>query len=60
MSLATFDIAARRPTTAEDGRLVEELEGFPIVDIAFNVELNSWKDKKTVQLVIVDVKPSEL
>jgi single-stranded-DNA-specific exonuclease len=42
------------------GRLVEELEGFPVVDIAFNLELNSWKEKKTVQLVIVDVKPSEL
>lgn len=41
-------------------RFVEELEGFPLVDVAFNVELNTWKEKKTLQLVIVDVKPSEL
>lgn len=42
------------------GRSMDDLENIPLVDMAVQVEINSWKDKKSLQLVITDVKPSEI
>lgn len=40
--------------------LGNDIEDVPLVDIAFNLEVNTWKDKKNLQLMIIDVKPSEI
>ncbi|MCX5781918.1 MAG: single-stranded-DNA-specific exonuclease RecJ [Elusimicrobia bacterium] len=40
------------------GHLTQELNKFGIIDIAFNLEINNWQDKKKLQMKILDIKPS--
>ncbi len=40
------------------GHLDEALAAHDAVDLAFQMEVNNWQDRKTLQLLIVDIKPS--
>ena len=42
------------------GHLAEKLNGFSFVDLAFNLEVNIWQDRKSVQMKIVDIKTSDI
>ena len=38
------------------GHLAEKLSGLSFVDLAFNLEVNTWQDRKSLQMKIVDIK----
>jgi single-stranded-DNA-specific exonuclease len=42
------------------GALDKDINENALVDLAVKLELNSWQNKKTIQLSIVDLKPSAL
>ena len=42
------------------GHLAESFNGLPLVDLAFNLEENTWQDRKSLQMKIVDIKTNSL
>jgi single-stranded-DNA-specific exonuclease len=41
------------------GALEEEMAPQGLLDLAVQLEVNTWQDKSSIQLLIVDLKPSD-
>jgi single-stranded-DNA-specific exonuclease len=41
------------------GPLAEDIGRYPYVDMAVQLELNVWQDRQTLQLLVLDIKPSQ-
>jgi single-stranded-DNA-specific exonuclease len=40
------------------GHMEEDIAGYSYVDLAVQLEVNTWQDKQNIQLIVLDVKPA--